>query len=158
LTWHGEDNAARTRALDQLLAAGPAVLRLDGGDKVVQLHPEIVRTFVEILGRREAAATPITILGVDTDDLEGATGALEKLVADIDGRRVMVVFREGDKEITGAADNAVVQATHAFLEARAKAVLVFRRATRKNPAHFQVAFSSIDGLVVGAKMRDPRTQ
>ncbi len=157
LTWHGEGDPARARTLDQLLEAGPAVLRLDdGGGKVVQLHPGIVRTFVDILGRRDAAQTPITILGVDSDDAEGVVGALEKLAEDIEGRRVMVVFREDGREVTGAADNAAVQATHAFLEPRAKAILVYRQATRQTPAHFEVAASNLDGLVVGAKMRDPR--
>lgn len=98
----------------------------------------------------------MVIIGIDTDDGEGAAAALAKIGEDLAGKRVLIVFREDNREVTAAVDNPVVQATLSTLNDAAKAVLVYRQRTRRAPAHFEVTSSSLEGLAVGTRMRDPR--
>lgn len=155
LCWVGE-SAARAQALERILAAGPAVLRLDEDGVVVQLHPEIVRSHVDVLGQRTTGDLPMIMLGIDTDDVEGAAGALGALQSELEGRRVLVVYRDGDREVAGAADNPVVESTRAVLDAAARVVLQFRPKTRSRSAYFEIVKSNLESLVVGTRVKDPR--
>ena len=155
LTWPGE-SSLRAKVIDELVARGPAVVRLDDGTGARQVHPEIVRTFVDVLGRRPNVEPPLVMLGIDTDDLDGATAALASHLEEAAKSRVLVVFREGGRAIDGSLDNPVVQATRATLDATAKAVLQFRPTGAGGLAHFEVVSTSLEGLEVGARMKDPR--
>ncbi len=143
-------------ALARILAAGPAVLCLEDSGVVRQVYPEIARSYVDVLGERSSGDVPMIMLGIDIDDVEGANTALSERQAQLDGRRVLVVYRDSGREVAGPADNEVVQATRATLDAAAKVVLQYRPRTRTGAAHFEVVKSDLEGLVLGSRMKDPR--
>ncbi|MEE3214358.1 MAG: hypothetical protein VX259_02265, partial [Pseudomonadota bacterium] len=155
LTWAGESDA-RAQMIERILSVGPAELHLDESGVVKQLHPGIVRSYVEVLGQRESGDLPMIMLGIDTDEAEAAMSALSGMSALIDGRRVLVVYRTEGREVAGSDDNAVVQATRAMLDGSGKAVLQFRPRTRDRAAHFEVVKSDVEGLEVGSRTKDPR--
>jgi len=155
VSWPGESDA-RAVMLERILAAGPALLSLDDAGEVTQLHPPTVRTCVDILGQREGGDLPMIMLGIDTGDDEAVSAALGELQERIQGRRVLVVYRTDGREVAGAADDAVVQATRAALGSAARAVLQFCPKTRAAPAHFEVVATNVEAVVLGSKVKDPR--
>lgn len=155
LSWAG-DSDARADALARILAAGPAALSLEDNGVVRQIYPEIARSYVDVLGERSSGDVPMLMLGIDIDDLEGATSALSERQAQLEGRRVLVVYRAEGRDVAGPVDNDVVQATRATLDAAAKVVLQYRPPTRAGAAHFEVVKSDLEGLVLGSRMKDPR--
>ena len=157
----GPDVAPVARALELMMANPPDRLMLTTGDGPPdQLHPEVVYAPVGVLGRRDAGSPPMLMLGVDlikaAKAITAAENALTELAADLEGRRVLVVFRDGEVDAAAPAEHPMVRAVRARLESLVAALLVFRPAGRAGPSHFEVVHSALEGMVVGIKMRDPR--
>ena len=77
-------------------------------------------------------------------------------MADLEGRRVLVVFRAGGSDHQGPADSSLVQAVQRALIPKAAALLLYRSPGARSPAHFQVVHSNFPELPQGMKVRDPR--
>lgn len=163
LTWDGARrpySAPVERAIARLISAGPAKLELDNGHRARQLHPEIPREFVSVIGRRDAGDPPMVMLGIDASNGDGDIPDIEAALsahdaADIDGRRVLILVRAGDEDVALAHDHAITKAIRAALEARVKALLFYGKS--RSGTHFEVVSSSLEALPVGTKVRDPRS-
>ena len=76
--------ATVVRALDLIRGAEPAVLCLASGSgaKPRQIYPEVVREWVTVLGRRDQAEPPLTLLAVDfVEEADEIAAVQEKLCA-----------------------------------------------------------------------------
>ncbi len=83
--------------------------------------------------------------------------ALAEIGEQLEGRRVLLVFRDGNRELDAQIEHPAVRAVCARLAPVAAAVLLFRMKQGAVAAHFEVVHSTLDELAVGARMRDPRT-
>lgn len=149
------------RTLETVLAAGPKRLSLDAGDGApTQLFPEIVPDYVTVLGRKDDATPPLVMLGVDRgegrDHVAKVMAKLEEHAADVEGRRVLITLRTDDRDVAARDDDELVAACRAFVDAKAAATLLFRGRDRARRSYFEVVHSTVDGLAVGTKVRDPR--
>lgn len=153
---------ALARAIDLVVAAGPAVLLVDSGEggRPRQVYPEVVREWVTLLGRRDEAEPPLSLLGVDytaaPDDIAAIEEKLSGMGEVVDGRRVLVVFRAEGADVAAHDAHPLARAVRTSLEPRVRSLLFYRDAGRPEGPHFEVVYSTVDGLAVGTRVRDPR--
>ncbi|MEZ5963533.1 MAG: hypothetical protein R3F56_06775 [Planctomycetota bacterium] len=164
IVWPGA-KAPPTGALAELVqgvvAAGPQrVLLDDGRGRSKQLFPEVVPEYVTLLGRRDDAAAPLLMVGIDAGTgEEHAARVLAKLESHADllqDRQVLLVLQTDDGDASVGAGDPLIAAVRAFVDPRAAATLVYRGLDARRRPHFVVAHSRVDALAVGARFADPR--
>jgi hypothetical protein len=146
-----------SRAVDLIIAASPQRLILDNSRRQVQLYPEEVRQMVTVIGKRATSSPPLIMLGIEWCDDEETIAEVEQELRNLSstwsGHRVLLIFREHGVDFSAAATAPLVLSMRALLEPEAAATLLFRDEPQR---HFLVVHSTLDGLSVGAKVRDPR--
>ncbi len=163
VAWAAADAAVEPCAslVRELVARGAAVVRVDNGSgKVVQAHPQVVREFVRVLGKKDDAVPPLALLGIAFDEADDqpqqvaqALAAMSGLLA---GRRVLLVGLHGRAEVPFLGASPVVKAAREVVDAHAAATLCFRGKDANGVGCFGVARSSVEGLAFGQNFRDPR--
>ena len=149
--------------VEKLVALQPEAVCVDPGDgkPARQAWPEVPRTFVEIIGRKDDAEPPMAMLRVDATggeaDRDAVVGALQGLDASVvDGRRLLVVFAVDEQERATQVDDPVDSAVIEALKPRAAALLVLRGGRPR--AKFEVVHSTLEAFAVGKEFFDPRTR
>lgn len=164
LVWPGAtDPTAQpcARAVALLVAGKPAKLLLDAGSgKPRQLHPEVVREFVTVLGAKDGATPPLVMFGIDVGDDEAhvaqVVAKLQPHRELLTGRTVLLVGRDEGHDVPLRDDMALVTAVRSQIDALAAAVLLFRGPDRQRRPHFTVVHSTSEALAVGSVFGDPR--
>jgi hypothetical protein len=166
LVWPGAgraDSGPLAAAVAELRAANPRRLLLDDGrGRSAQLHPQVAREGARVLGRNDALAPPLLMLGIDQGrGPEHAARVIEKLGALRDqvlGRRVLLVLQDESRDLPGRDADTLLQTVRAAVDPLAAATLVWRGVDAARRPYFEVVQSKIDGLAAGARMADPRTK
>ena len=164
LVWPGaEDPASEPVAsvIAALIAARANRVLLARGERAaMQVHPEIVRQYVTVLGRRDGATPPMAMFGVEVGHgqahLEQVSSRLAEHADLIADRRVLLVLRDGEQDRAARRDDEVIAAACALVEPKAAATLVFRGLDAQRRPCFEVVHSNLAGIVVGSKFADPR--
>jgi hypothetical protein len=163
LAWPDADPASApfARAVQVIVGAKPARLLLDAGaGKPQQLFPEIVREYVSVVGRKEDAAPPLVMLGIESGaeatHAEKVLAKLQDLAPLIDGRRVLLLMHSAGRDAAIRDDDPLVAAVRTFVDQRATATLAFRGNDPHRRPFFEVVHSQIAGLAAGARFADPR--
>lgn len=149
------------KAVQTIAAAKPLRLSLDDGrHHPVQLHPEVVREYVRLLGRSDAVSPPITMFALDVGrGIEHQELVRDKLAARpelLDGRRVLLTLRDGERELPVRDGDALIAAARPVVDARAAATLVFRGTDASGRRFFEVVHSADPAIPVGRRFGDPR--
>jgi hypothetical protein len=163
VAWAGADAAVEPCAslVCELVARGASVVRVDdGAGKIVQAHPQVVREFVRVLGKKDDAVPPIAMLGISLDEAEDqpqqVAQALAAMSGVLAGRRVLLVGLQDGAEVPFLGSSPVVTAARGAVDAHAAATLCFRGKDANGVGCFGVARSSVEGLAFGQNFRDPR--
>ena len=110
-----------------------------------------------IVGRREHASPPMIMIALDPGASTDATQAsLDALSNDLNGKQVLVLYRSQHGEQSPDASAPSVALARDTIGGVAAAVLEFHRGSAGTPDHFQVTYSSLPGLTVDDRLRDPR--
>jgi hypothetical protein len=164
LVWPGATEPAAhpvASAIEAIVAASPArVLLDDGKGEPFQVHPEVpLDQHVSVLGRLDRGTPPMVMLGIAAGlgqrHVAAVRGRLEELPEPVAGKRVLLVLRNGERDVP-ARGNAVLDAALAVVSRTAAATLVFRGADAHGRPYFEVVQSTLEGLPVGMRVKDPR--
>lgn len=147
--------------LNALLARGPGRVLLDrGGQRPVQLYPEVVREVVSVLGRKAEAEAPMWMLGIGVGDdpahVQAVQARLAELQQQLAGARVLLVARGDGRDLPQPGDDPAFAAARDAVTAVAAATLVFRGLDPRRRPFFAVVQSTLDALPVGKAVADPR--
>jgi hypothetical protein len=136
-------------------AAEAAVAAVVAPEPAVATGPRIV-----VLGQKDAAEPPLTLLGVAAgtaeDHLQAVEAELREQLPRLAGRCVLLVLRNGAADWPVRREDALVTLLRRLLLGTAAATLVFRGGDAQGRPFFQVADSKVANLAVGSAVADPR--
>lgn len=123
--------------------------------------PEVaVGPRVTVLGQKDAAEPPLTMLGiaagVAVDHLRAVEADVRELLPRLAGRCVLLVLRSGTADVPVRREDELVSLLRRLLFGTTAATLVFRGGDAQGRPFFQVADSTVANLPVGAAIADPR--
>jgi hypothetical protein len=140
--------------------AAPAPVVPATAEPEAELAEAVAAPRVTILGHKETAQPPLLMLGVevgtDGDQLRQVEAELRELLPSLEGRCALLVLRQGGEDVPVRSEDALVTTLRRALLGKAAATLVFRGPDARQRPYFQVADSSVQALVVGAAIADPR--
>ena len=115
---------------------------------------------ITLLARKDDSVPPMVVLGVevgaDAAHMARVEAEVQRHLAALRGRCVLLVLREGDLELPVRREDAFVKALCSSVATAAAATLLFRGPDAQQRPHFPVAHSRIRAFPFGATFADPR--
>lgn len=164
LQWPGDTEATAepvAGVIAALIGAGAQKVLYRAGDGAAeQVHPEIVRTYVSVLGQRDASTPPLVMFGIEaglgSKHVDAVVAAFAQHSSLIAGRRVLLVLRDGERDRPLRGEDDVVTAVRGLVDGDAAATLVYRGLDAQRRAFFEVVHSNLETIAVGSRFADPR--
>jgi hypothetical protein len=147
-------------AIPTLTAADAVMPTLTDADAVMPtLAAASGPSLLRVLARRDDAAPAMVVVGVPVGaDPAQVEAEVQQHGARFRGRAVLLVLRDGERDVPVRRVDALVQTLARAVPATAAATLVFRGPDDKGRPHFQAVHSRLAALPSGATFADPRAR